>query len=89
MTRDMILEHAERYYFPENIVVSVAGNVAHDHVVSVVSSLTNGWLSHTIPNWTRFDSEKHGPEIQMEYRKTEQSHLAIALPGLSIDHPDR
>ena len=89
MTRDMILEHAERYYFPGNIVVSVAGNVAHEHVVSVVSSLTNGWLSHTIPDWTKFDSEKYGPEIQIEYRKTEQSHLAIALPGLSIDHPDR
>ena len=43
ITREMILDFASGYYAPENMVVSVAGNVSHDDVVAQVERLCEGW----------------------------------------------
>ena len=86
---EMVLGHMERYYTPGNIVVSVAGNVGHREVVDQLAALTQGWQAGPAPEWTRYTGSQSEPKLRLEYRKTEQAHLAIALPGLSITHPDR
>ncbi len=89
MTREMVLEHVGRFYSPENIVVSVAGNVEHDRVVGLAASMTRGWQSGAARGWAAFPGSPAGPELRVEQRRTEQSHLAIGVPGVSLDHPDR
>ncbi len=89
INRDMILDHVSQFYTPANIVVSVAGNVDHDHVVSRVHALTGRWAPHAPPAWAPYTGVQSAPQVWLEYRKTEQAHLAIGLPGLSIMHPDR
>ena len=89
MTRETVVDHVERYYSPTNMVVSVAGNVDHDEVVAQVAALCGGWASVDAPGWAAFTDEQAAPRFRMETRKTEQSHLAIALPGVSSTHPDR
>ena len=90
ITRDMLLDHAAEYYTPENIVVSVAGNVPHSEVVARADELSRGWLSRPVCGEpspvTHIQRE---PQMKLEYRKTEQVHLSIALPGLPLNHPDR
>ena len=89
MTRDMILDHFAQSYAPSNTVVSVAGNVDHDQVASQVDSLCSGWASHEPPEWTPFTPSQLAPQFRLQYRKSEQTHLSIGLPGLSMNHPDR
>ena len=89
ITRETMLDHVSRFYTPGNMVISVAGDVDHEHVVDQVASLCQGWSSRTAPGWTPFDREQLAPQMTLEYRKTEQAHLSIGLPGLSISHPDR
>ena len=89
ITRDMVLEHVGRFYSPENIVVSVAGNVEHGRVVDLAASMTRGWRPGAAGGWTPFAGGRAGPQVRVETRRTEQSHLAIGLPGVSLDHPDR
>lgn len=89
ITRDMVLEHVGRFYSPENIVVSVAGNVEHGRVVDLAASMTRGWQPGASGGWTPFAGGHAGPQVRVETRRTEQSHLAIGLPGVSLDHPDR
>ena len=89
ITREMVLEHVGRFYTPENIVVSVAGNVEHDRVVDLASSMSRGWQPGAAGSWTPFSGGQAGPEVRVESRRTEQSHLAIAVPGVSLSHPDR
>ena len=89
ITRDMLLDHAAEYYTPENIVVSVAGNVPHSEVVARADELSRGW-----PNAERREPypvthAQSEPQMKLEYRSTEQVHVSIALPGLPLDHPDR
>ena len=89
MTREMVLEHVGRFYSPENVVISVAGNIEHDRVVGLAASMTRGWHPGAAGGWVPFGGSQAGPQVRVESRRTEQSHLAIGLPGVSLDHPDR
>ena len=89
MTRETVVDHVAQYYSPANMVVSVAGNVDHDEVVAQVAELCGDWAPVDSPGWASFIDEQDAPRFRMETRKTEQSHLAIALPGVSSTHPDR
>ena len=89
ITREMVLEHVGRFYSPENVVVSVAGNVEHDQVVGLAASMTRGWAPGAAGCWEPFPGGRTGQEVRVESRRTEQSHLAIGVPGVALDHPDR
>ena len=89
ITRDMILDHAAEYYTPENIVVSVAGNVPHSEVVAQSDELSRHWPNAERREPSPVTHTQSEPRMKLEYRKTEQVHLSIALPGLPLNHPDR
>ena len=89
ITREMMFDYVSAYYSPDNIVVSVAGNVSHDDVVALVDRLSAGWQPGTRGEWTSFNGVQHEPQSHVEYRRTEQAHLSVALPGVSLTHPQR
>ena len=89
ITREMMLNHAAEYYTPANVVVSIAGNIPHSQVVALSAEFSDGWRASpppAPPPVTRMQDES---QLRLEYRGTEQVHMSIALPGLSLDHPDR
>lgn len=89
ITREMVMEHVGRFYTPDNIVVSVAGNVEHGHVVELAESMTRGWRPGKTGSWEPFSGRGPQSRVRVETRRTEQSHLAIGLPGVALGHPDR
>ena len=89
ITREMMLNHAAEYYTPANVVVSVAGNVPHSQVVALSAELSDGWSGAAPPVPPPFTRTQDESQLRLEYRGTEQVHMSIALPGLSLDHPDR
>ena len=98
ITREMILDFVSAYYTPDNMVVSVAGNVSHDGVVAQVERLSEGWKPGgdsmtsergALKEWLPYTGEQCEPQSRVEYRKTEQAHLSVALPGVSLMHPQR
>jgi len=89
MTREMMMAHVEQFYSPSNIAISIAGNVEHEEVVTLVESLCRGWSPRRPPACTPFADTQQAPQLRLEYRKTEQTQVSIGLPGLSITHPDR
>lgn len=90
ITRDMIINYADRFYRPNNMVISVAGNVNHDHVVKLSTQFTKGWIPGRDFQFIPCNpTEMSRKQVQIQYRKTEQSHLALGFPGVSIDSPRR
>ena len=89
ITREMVLEHVGSFYTPDKIVVSVAGNVDHGRVVDLASAMTIGWQPGAAGRWKPFSGCQSGPQVSVDMRRTEQSHLVIGLPGVSLGHPDR
>ena len=88
ITRDMMLAFMERHYTPSNIVLSVAGGVPHSEVVARAAELTRGWRNRERAEPVPYARSQERSQLRLEYRKTEQLHLAIALPGLALSDPD-
>ena len=89
ISRDMVRGHMERYYTPTNTVVSVAGNISHQGVVQQLEELTEGWQSGDPSECAPVTHVQSESQMRLEYKKTEQAHLSIALPGLSQVHPEK
>ena len=85
-----IREYMARQYNPANTVVAVAGNVEHDEVVSLLEDATHNWQPRETLDWEPVaEGSGDGPVIKIERRRSDQSHLCLALPGLSLNDPDR
>lgn len=88
-TREMTLNYWDRHYGPGATVVSVAGDVEHERVVEAVNATMGGWAPIDAPSWLPAVDGQAGPCLRLEYRRTEQAHLCLAVRGLSSVDPDR
>ena len=87
MRRDEIAAFHHRHYRPENLVVAAAGLLDHDEVVDRVATGFAG-LSAGAPPERRAPTAVPVARAVLT-RPTEQEHLALAWPGLSLEDPDR
>ena len=89
INRDMMVEYADNNYLPGNTVIAIAGNIQHKEAVEAVARAMGGWVNqHSFPEYAAYKTQPN-PKLRVETRDTEQAHLCLALPGLSLHHPDR
>ena len=86
---ESIQEYMDRQYNPANAVVSVAGNITHEEVVEQVQAATLSWAPKEPIRWEPVSNGHLEPIIRLEQRRTDQSHLCLGLPALSLSDPDR
>lgn len=88
LTREQMVEWFQRYYVPENLVVSVAGPISHDEVLAEVDRYLADWRGPTAPAWAPANP---GPvnRVRLKTKRTEQAHFCLAMPSLSYFDPDR
>jgi len=84
-----LLDHVAHWHVPENIVVSVAGNTSHDRVVSLVQEKMGSLPRSSFPSFLPFQPGLPEERLQAESRDIDQSNLAIGLPALPRQDPNR
>jgi predicted Zn-dependent peptidase len=89
ITQESIRDYMLRQYNPANVVVAVAGNVTHQQALDLVGAATSDWKARQSLGWEPVIDTCSGPVVRVEQRRTDQTHLCLALPGLSLDDPDR
>ena len=87
LTRGQVAGWYRRRYRPENIVVSVAGNVEHSDIVKLVKkAFERHWATgEAEPTPVRRGSARRIPTyggVQVHHRDVEQAHLVLGMPGL-------
>lgn len=87
--RDHLLEFMAQLYRPSNVVVSVAGNIAHQEAVDSIGRAMELWQGGPIRSWFPANDGQEVPRLKVEARPIEQTHLCLALRGLPYLHPDR
>ncbi len=81
-TKESILAYMDKHYTPENVVISVAGNIPDgllDYIEELFGSFTketNGTQSLTTPAISPIYTEN--------VRDTEQAHICLAYPGIGV-----
>ncbi len=89
LSRRMLTDYTGHQYVPSNVVVSVAGDISHDEVLSAVSGALSDWAGGIPkPSYPTDDSQQE-PQLRIEPRESEQAHLCLAIRGVPILHPDR
>ena len=89
ITRDMMLDYLAKEYQPANTVLAIAGDIEHREVVDAVSQVVAGWAKRQRRlDYTPYRG-KIGRRVLIEKRDTEQTQLCLAMPGLTITHPER
>ena len=87
--RAALLSFLNSKYTPQNTLIAVTGNVKQAAVLETVGKLLGGWSnSAPLPVYSAY-KEKAGPRLKIEKRETEQVNLCLALPGISLLHPQR
>jgi predicted Zn-dependent peptidase len=87
--RDMLLRCMRAKYTPENTVVTITGNIQHEEALEVIRRLLADWKSTGVNCSYQSFQEQPGERLKIEKRDTEQAHLCLALPGISLSHPQR
>ena len=89
ISREMMLDYLSRRYQPDNAVLAIAGGIDHAEVALAVNRAVSGWRKNgSRPGFAPY-REKMARRVLVEKRDTEQTQLCLALPGLSVVHPDR
>ena len=89
ITREKMLGYLQAQYLPSKTVVSIAGNIQHQEMATAVSQALGDWTSRQQPYEYSVYKEQPSPRLRIETKDTEQAHLCLALPGLSLLHPKR
>lgn len=89
ISRDMIVDYLTHKYLPSNAVVAIAGDIKHQEMADAVNQALGKWSNRLPPPTYLAYKEQPSPQVSIEKRDTEQAHLCLGLPGLSILHPKR
>lgn len=89
LTRQNMLDYLAQQYLANNVVVSIAGDITHKEVVDSLRDAFSSWHRGVPKAYYPAETEQYQPKIRVEHRDTEQVHLCLALPGLSLNHSDR
>ena len=89
ITRDNLIDYMKLQYLPANTVISVAGNIEHKKVVDTANRCLGGWSSKNSTADFMAYQQQPNPRLRVEKRNIEQVHMCLALPGLSLFHPQR
>lgn len=89
ISREDMLSYVGRQYIPANTVFAIAGNVQHDEMVTAVSEVTREWQNRNKPVGYKTYQEQPNPRLRIQKKDTEQVHLCLALPGISLSDPRR
>lgn len=87
LTRTALVSYMAQRYRPTGTVVSVAGNVTHREAVTAVKQRLGRWGATGQDKGFRPYIAKTGHRLKVEKRDIEQTHLCLALPGLSVFDP--
>ncbi len=84
LNRDTIQGYLKKYYVPDNIVISVAGNIDHDFVADNIGAVFGEMKGNS--SGRAMELPKPQKEITCREKDTEQVHLCLGTPGLPLEH---
>ena len=85
LNRDSILDYYKSNYTPENIVISVVGNIKHEVVVEKVEKQFRD-LAPSTKKLITIKKPSFDPIKITRSKKTEQVHLCIGFEGVETDN---
>ena len=88
MTADHIRGHRDRYYRPNLISIVAAGDIEQKKLLRVSSAYFGNGEKSQDDRAEIFSENQKAPRLKFCFKKTEQTHLALAVHALPRGHED-
>ena len=94
ISRNSVFNYYKNRYLPQDIVVSVAGNIKHQRVIDqVIRAMSKDEFLGSEKNAANMRAStpirRNGEKVGLIYRKTEQAHLFLGVDGVARDDERR
>jgi len=89
ITKENLKKHLKHNYVPSNTVVSISGNLDHEQTINHITQLSENMSSSMPYDYLDLSIDQTEPQISIVNCDTEQSHVSIGYPGVSLMNPDR
>jgi len=89
--RGDFIEYRQSHYHPKTMLVTVAGNVEHDRVLSLIEKYFFGIEPEKegLHISKAFKSNQKSPKFKLQTKKSEQAHLVLGFMGEGRDYSGR
>jgi predicted Zn-dependent peptidase len=84
-TRENFLDYVNKHYSYDNIIISAAGNINHNHFNTLLENKCTKFASQS--NKTMEKSNYTGGELRIQ-KDLEQAHIILGFNGCSYLHPE-
>lgn len=90
LTRDDLIKHHSRLFNPKNMVITVVGDVETENIIKDITKLFGDMGKRKLPK-TKYSKKKRKKGIVTvgDRKVKEQTHVALAFPGVSFKHRDK
>ncbi|AYD40078.1 insulinase family protein [Clostridium fermenticellae] len=85
--RQQILDYVEKYYIPQNSVLSISGKFEVDNTLNLIKRYFGNWVSHN-KKVTLYSKPKILNNHMFKKKSIEQLHMTLGIPGIDMDNED-
>ncbi len=89
LKRSEFLDYFGKHYRPNNIVISIAGNLEKQETLELVRDYFGKMKTEKVPQFLKVKENQTKPKVDVKYKKTDQAHLCLGARTFRFDHPDR
>ena len=87
--REDLLSYINTFYRPNNLVISVAGNIKIEEVILQVDKYFKIIEKGEVKNYLPAKDNQKSTQIGIKFKKSNQTHLSFGFPGISRLDPDK
>lgn len=90
LTQGQFVDYFNSQYVAGNTVIAIAGNFDEAATTTKVQELFSD-IRHALPKWVKpaIIEQQTEPRLLIEYKETDQTHIALGFRGYDADHPKR
>lgn len=84
MSRDSLMNYALTHYTGANLIISAAGDIAHEEFVRKIETLFGGIAKGEV---SPYKAAQYAPQSSRQEKKTEQSHIVLGFQSFRRSDP--
>lgn len=88
LQREQMLAYLDKHYRPNNLVISIAGNIDEEKTVNLVQTLFGDWEPGLQSSYTECFPPLDANPVVIIHKDTEQINLCLGTLGISYASPD-
>lgn len=87
--REDFVAYINRFYGPENTIVTIAGGIEGVSVPKLVEKYLGSWKKNKVETPDLVVDKQNGPAAIVRYKDTQQAHLCLGVRSYPLKHKDR